>query len=189
MATLRAISTISQALCGLLTSARPTTGDLKDTVVSLYLAEDFKKAIKVPTVSVFVYRATISTARRNLPPRIGSDGQKYRSPLPLDIHFMLTPWASKPEVQHLLLAWMMRALEDMPALSAGFLNNFDAGNAPFGAEETVELVYEPTSIADMLSIWEVGKPNVQVSVTYVARMVLIDSTVPLIEGPPVQTRV
>lgn len=179
---------ISLALRGLLLDARPKAGELKDAGVDLYLAESFSKK-PVLTVSIFLYRATVSTARRNLPPKIGPDGKKYRPPLPLDLHYMITPWASKPEMQQLLLAWAMRALEDTPVLPSGFLNHFDPENQPFGPDETVEVVYEPLSIQDMLAIWEVGKPNIQVSATYVARVVPIDSRVPMPEGSPVQTRI
>ncbi|WP_437621915.1 DUF4255 domain-containing protein [Sorangium sp. So ce1151] len=190
MASDHAISALSLALRGLLLDARPKTGELKDTAVDLYLPENFK-ATPPLTVSIFLYRTTVSTARRNLPPKIAADGKKYRPPLPLDLHYLITPWAKKPETQQILLAWTMRVLDDTPTLSSGYLNSFDPNNEPFGPEETVDLVYEPVSIQDMLAIWEVGKPNVQPSATYVARVVPIDSHVLMPDpgGRPVQTRV
>jgi Pvc16 N-terminal domain len=191
MATDRAITAISLALRGLLFDARPTTGDLKDATVELFLAEGFKAPVNNPIVSIFLYRTQVSQARRNLPPKIGADGKKYRPPLPLDLHYMFTPWAKKAETQQLLLAWMMRVLDDSPTLSSGYLNSFDPDNTPFAPDETVDLVYEPISIQDMLNIWEVQKHNFQVSVTYVVRVVPIDSTVlmPAPGGRAVQTRV
>lgn len=190
MASDHAISALSLALRGLLLDARPKVGELKDTSVELFSPDSFKKAPDLG-ISIFLYRATVSTARRNLPPKIGSDGRKYRPPLPLDLHYMITAWAKKPETQQILLAWSMRALDDTPTLSSGYLNNFDPEDEPFGPEETVDLVYEPVSIQDMLAIWEVGKPNIQPSATYVARVVPIDSRVqmPDLGGRPVQTRV
>jgi Pvc16 N-terminal domain len=190
MASDHAISTISLALRGLLLAARPTTGELKDANVLLYLAGNFKEPMLLG-VSIFLYRVTVSTVRRNLPPKIGVDGKKYRPPLPLDLHYMLTPWAKTAETQQLLLAWAMRALDDTPTLSSGYLNNFDPDDEPFGPDETVDIVFDPTSIQDMLNIWEVGKPNVQVSVNYVARVVPIDSRVLMPDpgGRPVQTRI
>ncbi len=190
MATDHAISTLSLALRSLLLDARPTAGDIKDAGVELYLADSFKTPMALG-ISIFLYRTTVSTARRNLPPKIGPDGKKYRPPLPLDLHYMITPWAKKAETQHLLLAWSMRVLDDSPTLGSGYLNSFDPEDEPFGADETVDLVFEPTSIQDMLSIWEVGKPNIQVSATYVARVVPIDSRVRLPDpgGRPVQTRI
>ena len=41
----------------------------------------------------------------------------------------------------------------------------------------------------MLSIWEqLGSENIQVSATYVARMVALDSAIAVVEPAPVQTR-
>ena len=191
MANIYAISTISMALRDLLKSARPREPDLQNAGVELFLANNFKDASSSPTtpfLSIYMYRTAVSTVRRNLPPKIDSNGNKYNPPLPLDIHYMFTPWAAKAEVQQALLAWAMRKLEDTPTLSASLLNNANPAHVPFGPEESVDLVFEPITIADLLYVWEVGKPNVQVSVTYVARAVLIDSDVMLTEGKPVQTR-
>lgn len=189
MASDRAISALSLALRGLLLDARPQDGELKDAAVELFQATGFKKGLPLG-VSIFLYRSTVSTARRTLPSRTGPDGKKLRPALPLDLYYMFTPWAATAESQHLLLAWMMRVLEDTPILSARFLNSFDPEHEPFGADETVDLVFEPTTIQDMLNIWEVQKHDFQVSANYVARVVPIDSRVPLPEaGPLVQTRI
>ena len=55
----------------------------------------------------------------------------------------------------------------------------------------MELIHDPLSIQDLNNIWEIfGKHNVQVSATYVARVVPIDSQILLPpDGPAVQTRV
>src|SRR6266571_2671364 len=45
------------------------------------------------------------------------------------------------------------------------------------------------TLEDIVNIWDAFKPNLQISVAYVARMVLIDSTVTLPDSAPVQTRV
>lgn len=192
MASDHAISAISLAMRGLLLDARPATGDIKGATVDLYVADSFRPQQPPPlSVSIFLYRTTVSQARRNLPPKVAVDGKRYRPPLPLDLHYMITPWAKKAETQQILLAWAMRVLDDTPTLSSGYLNNFDPEDEPFSPEETVDLVYEPVSIQDMLAIWEVGKPNIQVSATYVARVVPIDSRVlmPDAGGRPVQTRI
>ena len=40
----------------------------------------------------------------------------------------------------------------------------------------------------MYNIWEIAKTNQQPSVSYVARMLLLDSEIELTEAAPVQTR-
>ena len=60
----------------------------------------------------------------------------------------------------------------------------------FRSEEGVDLIHDTVSVQDMSYIWEAGKPNIQVSAAYVARVVSIDSRVEQPEqGAPVQTRV
>ena len=48
---------------------------------------------------------------------------------------------------------------------------------------------DPLALADFTNLWDKLKPRMQTSVTYIARMLLIDSDIDLREGPAVQTRV
>ncbi len=43
-------------------------------------------------ISLVLYRVNVS-ANRNLPPRRGLDGKRYRPPLPLDLHYLVIAWA------------------------------------------------------------------------------------------------
>src|SRR5579859_4591606 len=92
-------------------------------------------------------------------------------------------------MQHHLLAWAMRVLEDTPSLPSGLLNRFSARADTFAPDESVDIALEAVGIQDFLAIWEVAKHNMQLSATYVARVVPIDSSVELVENPPAQTRV
>ena len=82
----------------------------------------------------------------------------------------------------------MRQLEDATIFPAGLLNRYLSEPDVFRQDETVELVSDPLARADFANVWDKLKPRMQTSVTYVARMVLIDSEIRLIDGPPVQTR-
>jgi hypothetical protein len=145
-------------------------------------------------VSVYLYSVTFNLTRRNLPPRTRINGERFKPSVPLDLHFLITAWARTAEQQWTLLACAIRALEDFPVLPAGFLNQ-NAGSDATGAvptvfreDESVELVGESLSLQDMVSIWEIAKANQQPSVSFVARSVLIDSTIEMPQGPLVQTR-
>jgi hypothetical protein len=145
-------------------------------------------------VSIYLYRVVHNTTRRNLPPRKILNGDRFKPSLPLDLHFLLTAWARTPEQQWALLAWALRAIEDTPVLPAGLLNQ-NAGSDPdgtpqnvFADDESVELVGETLSLQDMVSVWEIAKPNQQPSISIVARSVLFDSMVEMPEAGPVQTR-
>jgi len=155
--------------------------------VKLFHARDFQKGLE-EGVSVYLYRVTVSGARRNLAPTQSPTGKPYRQPLPVDLYYLLTPWAKTAEMQHLILGWSMRTIEDSPSFPSGLLNSYVPGS--FRSEEGVDLIHDTVSVQDMSYIWEAGKPNIQVSVAYVARVVSIESRVEQPEqGPPVQTRV
>lgn len=182
MAKPSAIAAVGLALVELLERARPTT----DWSVALYQADDFKTRKIKTGASVYLYRV-VPSARRAPAPRPEEGGARRKPPLPLDLHYLLTPWAASPDTQHLILGWMLRTVEDTPSLSSGFLNE-RIQQQVFGPEEDVTLTPDPLSIQDMTSVWEVGKPAVEISATYVARLVRIDSTIEEKVGLPVQER-
>jgi len=135
-----------------------------------------------------LYRVAASTARRNLPPRLTPEGRRMKPSLPLDLHYLLTPWAASAETQQRLLAWALRQLEDTPVLVPAQLNRYLRAADVFREDEAVEIVADPLSLADFTALWDKLKPQFQASMTYVARMVLIDSDLSVSEGPPVRTR-
>lgn len=188
MATSNAIAAITSAIVGLLDDGYPR-GFGKLSVAPAH-AGDFAGDKPIPDgFTVCLYRVTLNGTLRNLPPRTGPDGTRYRPSLPVDLQYLITPWAGNVEKQQRLLGWGMRHLEDNPVLPAGMLNRYLKEPDVFRPEETVELVCETLSLTDFTNIWDKLKPRLQTSALYVARMVLIDSDIELSEGRPVQTRI
>jgi hypothetical protein len=178
MASYHAISAISQALVSLLKAARATS-EFPNIDIKLFQAKEVQSVGEFEGVSFFLYRVPISGARRQMPATVGPGGKRLKQPLPLDLYYLMTPWAKTAEMQHLLLGWAMRTLEDSPSLPAALLNSHFPNQQPFRGDETVELIHDPLSVQDLNNIWEIlGKHNVQVSATYVIRVVPIDSTIP-----------
>jgi len=185
VATYHAIAAISQAILGLLEEASPKP-EFAGAQFALYLASNFQNPMD-EGVSLYLYRVGTSS-RRNLPSRLGPNGERYRPPLPIDLYYLLTTWAKTPEKQQRLLGWCLRELGDTPILPAGLLNHYGPEPDTFQPHETVELVFEPLSLQDLASLWEPLKPHLQVSATYVARMVTIESTLQATDAGAVQTR-
>lgn len=185
MATYHAIAAISQAILGLLEEASPKP-EFAGSQFALYLVSNFQNPMD-EGVSLYLYRVGTSS-RRNLPSRLGPHGERYRPPLPVDLYYLLTTWAKTPEKQQRLLGWCLRELGDTPILPAGLLNHYGPEPDTFRPDETVELVFEPLSLQDMANLWEPLKPHLQVSATYVARMVTIESTLQVTDTGIVQTR-
>jgi hypothetical protein len=187
MATYNAIAATSEAIRRYLKdSPRPEFPQLD---IEVYQAADFQKSVPAGgRISLFLFRIAVNGNRRNLPPRLGEDRKtRYRAPLPLDLYFLVSAWALNADLQQRLLGWCARTLEDAPILPAAVLNRLQT-TPVFRDTETVELVCDPLSMQDLNVIWEVVKPNTPLSIAYVARMIAIESEIPLIEGELVQTR-
>lgn len=152
----------------------------------VYVSDDFTRPME-QGVSLFLYRIYPNGAVRAPQGRLHADGRRYRTRLPLDLHFMATAWARKASLQHEIAGWMMRVLEDNAVLTADLLNGPRAG--VFQADETVALSHTDLSVEDTFRIWETVIDHAyQLSVPYVARTLEIDST-RLEGGGTVQERV
>ena len=190
MATYRAIAATGLAIRGLLENSCPVA-EFPNAEFELYRPNNFDSPMAIG-VSLYLYRVAVNTSRRNQPPTIGPDGKRRRPPLPLDLSYMLTVWGQTAEVQHRLLGWAMRELENTPILPSSLLNHYVSETDTFRPDETVELICDATSLQDLNTLWEgfkANKTNQHLSVTYTARMLLIESELEISEYPPVQTRV
>lgn len=186
MATYEALAAAGQAIIGLLGDACPKP-EFEGARFSLYQIKDFLSPME-EGLSLFLYRVAVNGSRRNLPPSIGTDGRRYRPPLPLDLHYMLTAWGKTAEKQQLLLGWAIRMMQDVPVLHASLLNDYASDAQTFRPGETIEIILDPLNLQDMSNLATLTKLNPPLSVTYVVRMVSVESKVALEEADLVQTR-
>jgi Pvc16 N-terminal domain len=185
MATSNAVAAVGLAIRGLLTDA--AAGEFPAARFDLARVSDIQKEAQGLGVSICLYRVAATTTPRNMRPRLDPNGRRFRPPLPLDLYYALVPWGSTAESQHRLLVWAMREIENTPVLPAALLNQGER-NETFRADETVDLVFDPLSLADLANVWDVFDPKGQLVATYVVRQVLIESDIPLDEATIVQTR-
>jgi hypothetical protein len=188
MANYRAIAATSNALLGTIRDRYPRDEFGSGLEVLLYQTQDFATPMK-EGFSIYLFRIAINGSVRNLTLRRSADGGRVRPSLPVDLQYMITPWAPSVERQHRMLGWAMRMLEDVAELSAGHLNHYMPETDTFRPNEALEIVCDPLSLADYLTLWDRLVPRLPASATYVLRMVLIDSEVPVPDGERVRTRV
>jgi len=190
MANYLAIAAVAKTLLRLIEEQCPREEFSGTPSFALYSGHDFSTPAVTEGFSLLLYRVTVSTVLRNQPPRRGPDGVKKRPSLPLDLAFMLTPWAAEAERQLRLLGWAMRFIEDNTVLPAALLNQSLARRErpAFEPDEAVEIFCDPPAIADYLGLWDKFKTRWQTSVTYSARMVMIDSDITLRDEALVRTR-
>jgi hypothetical protein len=185
MASYPAISAMSEAVLGLLQSAA-VGSEFDGIAFAHYQSGDFESPMS-DGISLYLYRITVN-ANRNQPAHLGLDGRRYRPPIPLDAHFLVTAWAETAVRQQRMLGFAIRTIEDTPILPAGVLNQHSPEPDVYRPEESVELVYDIVTVQDIGYIWDVAQTKEQPSAPYVARMVTIDSSVALDDAAPVQTR-
>jgi hypothetical protein len=136
-----------------------------------------------------LWRVGIGGSPRNLPPRRARDGRVYKPSLPVDLYFLMLPIASEADKQTQMLGWALTFLHQLPALSGEVINRYTKGSpAIFQPEESVELIADPLSTVDYLSLWDRVKSGFQAGMTYVARMVLLDIDQPEPTGALVTER-
>ena len=186
MGTFQAIAATGQAMLGLLSDAVPR--DLfPNAQFELYQMSTFQQPME-EGISLFLYRIAANTSRRNLPPTTGPDGRRFRPPIPVDLYYIATAWAPTAVRQQRLLGWTIRMFEDVPILPTGLLNNYGPEPEIFKQGETVEIVLDSLTLQDLNNIWGVSKSSLQLSVGYIARMLHIQSSMPITEYAEVQTR-
>lgn len=186
MADFHAIQVTCDAVMRLLQeSYRP---DLIEPATSLqfevYGTADFKDHM-AQGVSLFLYRIHVNATQR-APLVKDPVGNMRRQLLPLDLHFFVTAWAPKASLQHAILGWALRLLEDNPIMSSSLLNGVREDT--FRGDETVELVAGQLTNEELMRIWDDLGTEYQLSVPYVARVVRIESMYELSEGEPVRRR-
>ena len=187
MANYRAIAATSTALAGLIRDHYPRGDFGAGLDIQLYQTRDFENPMQ-DGFSIYLYRVAVNGAMRNLTLRRSPDGRRFRPSLPLDLHYMITPWAQDIERQHRMLGWVMRMMEDTGVLSAGHLNHYLPETDTFAPTEGLEIICDPLTLSDYLTLWDRLRPRLPASATYALRMVLIDSEIHVADAGPVQTR-
>lgn len=187
MANHRAIAAVSTALQGLVRDRYPREEFGPGLPIELYQTRDFESPMQ-DGFSIYLFRVAVNGAMRNLTLRRTPDGRRFRPSLPLDLHYMVTPWAQDVQRQHRMLGWVMRTIEDVGIFSAGHLNHYVAERDTFAPHEGLEIICDPLTLSDYLTLWDRLRPRLPASATYTLRMVFIDSEVEAHDAVPVQTR-
>ena len=186
MANYRAIAAASATLQGLLRDRFPSGDFGGPLTVELYQAKDFLAPMK-EGIGLCLWRVAPNVSRRSLGPRTDIYGRRFKASLPIDLYYLLVPFAEDGERQQRLLGWMLRAMHDLGPLVASQLNHFLAESDIFAEAESLDMVYDPLSIADQLTLWDRIK-QMPPSATYAMRMLLLDSEIDLDEYPIVVER-
>ena len=142
------------------------------TKAVLARTEDFDNngggRITPPCLSIFLYRIDFNKTMRAAWSAVGSqDGLGH---LPLDLHYLLTPWASDPELEHRIVGRAMQCLDGTPILSGPLLTPA-GGWAP---NEGVQMLLEDVPTEWVMRTFDSLPTDFKLSIPYVARITRID---------------
>lgn len=134
-------------------------------------------------LTLHLYRVGIDPLMRTTPdPR--TPQLSHSRPLSLELHYLMTVWCADASDEQTLLAFAMRELHMRPAFDRSRLSPARV----WEADETVQVVLSEISHEDMMRIWDALDVGYRLSVSYVARVVRVESTIPVAAEPVVATR-
>src|SRR4051794_31141837 len=121
------------------------------TTATLVHTEDFKDTddtLVLPAVSIYLYRIAPNAVMRAAWGAQGSrDGRGH---LPLDLHFLLTAWASNAEDELRVLGRAMECLESTPLLTGPLLYP----TADWAAGDVIQVVHDEVATDSLLSLFD-----------------------------------
>jgi len=145
------------------------TADLEPTAIST--------SIGTPALSVFIYRVDFNQTMRAAWSAVAS--QDGRPRLPLDLHFLITPWVTNAEHELRILGKAMECLESHPVLSGPRLDS----SAAWATNESLQIILEEISTEAVMRTFDSLPADYRLSVPYLARIVRIDARRAIPDGP------
>ncbi|HEX3129375.1 MAG TPA: DUF4255 domain-containing protein [Thermoanaerobaculia bacterium] len=152
----------------------------QQTRAVLVRTPDFESSATVitpPALSIFLYRVDFNRTMRAAWSAVASrDGRAH---LPLDLYFLLTPWANNADHELRVLGKAMQSLESTPILSGPLLDPL-AGWSP---QEALQVCLADISTEDLMRTFDSLPTDYRLSVLYLVRVVRIDERTPRPDVP------
>lgn len=167
--------------------ADPSPNAIGTMVVTLDTPQELEER-ELEGVSLWLYLVQREEFTLNRPPRrIGID-RIAPAPLPLRLHFLVTPLVNgetrqdATPLEHIILGKLLQVLHDEARLSgAALLGNLAGSNLAF----TVRL--EPLSLEEITRVWDALDRSYQLCVSYELSVVEIDAALEPVVAAPVLT--
>jgi hypothetical protein len=173
MANYKSIAVVGKAIVKIL--AESSHNEFPNAEFKLIQTADLTKVKRHSKegASICLYHIGINPVWRNVLPSLDPTGNRALPPIPLNLRFLVTPWAGDPEKQYRLIGWIIHVLGNTPVLPATFLNEIASNEIVFSSDETVGLVIDPFSPPNLdTMIQDMKQPNALLSVAYVASLAI-----------------
>jgi Pvc16 N-terminal domain len=125
-------------------------------------------------LSVWLYRVMRDDQRLNDPPIRLSPNQLQPPPLPVRLHYLMTPVTNRklgdPETEQLIMGKVLQTFHSHAVLRGADLRAEFAGT-----EAELKIRLEPMSMEEITRVWEALEGSYQLSVSYEVSVVNIES--------------
>ncbi|APX11991.1 DUF4255 domain-containing protein [Tateyamaria omphalii] len=128
-------------------------------------------------LSVWLYRITRDPDLLNRPPTRNALDRLEPEPLPLRLHYLMTPvvnddddQGNDPGLEQFIIGKVLQTFHDHPRLSGPDL----VGDLE-GSNQTVSLRLEPFGLEEITRVWDALGATFQLCISYEVSVVLIDS--------------
>lgn len=139
-------------------------------------------------LNVFLYQTAIDASWRNEDmPGKSLPGENGRPPLPLNLYYLVTAYGDNDDelLGHQLLGRAMGVLHDHPVLGAEEIKDALDDSDLHEQVERIRITPQPMTLEEMSKLWTTFQTQYRMSAAYQARVVLIESRLPVRAGPPV----
>jgi hypothetical protein len=146
----------------------------KTTKAVMVRTEDFDSTsistvIVRPALSIFLYRVDFNkTMRAAWAGVTAHDGVPH---LPLDLHFLLTPWADNAEAEASILGRAIQVLDTTALLSGPLLHQ----SGEWAPNEAIQVLIDELSTEAVMRTFDSLPADYRISVPYIARVIRIDA--------------
>ena len=181
MARADAIAAVSETIVGLLRDNYPRAIFGDGLAFELYQPKDFGAPMR-DGVAICLWRITRNENGRNLEPRVDSSGKRSGRSTPVDLHYLIVPFAEVAERQQRLLGWIVSAMNDLGVMTANQLNRHFDGAHTFSDAESLNVIPEALPVTDYLTLRD-SLHSPPPSASFLVRMLLIANETPLEDYP------
>ena len=139
--------------------------------ISLLSPEELQDEESV-RLSVYLYRIVEDPYLKNQPMQPGAGRRLRIAPLTLDLYYLVAPLVGTPREQHMVLGKVLQVFHDRPILQGP-----DFGTGPLaGSGEELRVTLNPVTLEENTRVWTALEMSYRLSVCYVMRVALLEST-------------
>jgi len=146
-----------------------STGTLAGIPIQLQSPKEMQD-LGLNGVSVWLYKVSRMAEMLNEPPERRGTNQILRTPLPVQLYYLVTPLLADPITRHTVLGRVLQVFNDR-----AILRGADLQGVLQGTSEQLRVNLEALSIEELSLVWDALSEPYQLSVTYLVQAVKIDS--------------